>query len=187
MMQVPFATDAAAAAAALSAPPYFGAELEVSPVVPAARYLRLAQRRRGDGTPGKVCAESLWAWDAEGPFGSWDDVNAAAAAADGGDDDGGGGGGSGDGGSEEDGGRSGSYAARRHVTLAAMLGVNGIWGWGSGAFSHTQGGFVDGKPTLEWGPHRCGRGCGAGAVRVRCGCGCVRLGACALWLGAADE
>ena len=40
------------------------------------------------------------------------------------------------------------------VTLSRLLGVNSIWGFGSGTYSNLQGGWVDGKATLKWGPNR---------------------------------
>ena len=39
------------------------------------------------------------------------------------------------------------------VTLKRMLGLNMIWGFGGG-YSNMQGGWVDGKATLKWGPGR---------------------------------
>ena len=129
--EVPFENDPDAASVALSLdPPYFGSELEVSPVVHA-QFLRLAQRRHENST-GKVCVTFLWAWDEDGPFGLWENFTVHPRASSG---------------------AIRSDGKSQHFSLQSMLGVNGIWGWGGG-FSNSQGGFVDGRPTVAWGPHR---------------------------------
>ena len=143
-LDVPFSADESVAKEALRTPNYFGAELAVSPVV-SARFLRLSQLIR-PGVEGSVCVAHFWAWDEQGPFGLWP--------------------GSGSNGNHP--GSNGSltspsvngYITKRdraeaqHHPLASMLGVNGIWGWGSNSFSNSQGGFVEGEPTLQWGPYR---------------------------------